>query len=73
MNKSERKGGVRDVCSVFWGLRSVVGITEISLSKNVELSGKDKGKCLCCGVCCSGVACGTETRGELGRGWGVRG
>ena len=62
MNKSEGKGGVRYVCSVFRGLRSVVGITEISLSTNVEVSGKDKGKCLCCGVCCSGVAVGTATR-----------
>ena len=71
MNKSEGKGGMRYVCSVFRGLRCVVGIAEISLSKNVELSGKDKGKCLCCGACCSGVAGGTDT--QLGRGWGVRG
>ena len=41
VNKSERKGGMRDVCSVCWYLSSVVGITEISLSKNVEVSGKD--------------------------------
>ena len=41
MNESEGKCGMRDVCSVFRGLRCVVGIAEISLSKNVELSGKE--------------------------------
>ena len=70
MNKSEGKGGMRYVCSVFRGLRYVVSIAEISLFKYVELSGKDKGKCLCCGACCSGVAGVTDARGELGRGWG---
>ena len=73
MNKLEGKCGMGDVCSVFRGLRRAVGIAEISLSKNVELSGEDKGKCLWYGACCSGVAGGTDTRGELGRGWGVRG
>ena len=73
MNESEGKCGMRDVCSVFRGLRCVVGIAEISLSKNVELSGKDKVKYLCCGACYSEVAGGTDTRGEIGRGWGVRG